>query len=197
MKLFCTVEGLETLDADMEAINARVRAAAAEAMPFLAERLKESLRRHIDTDVYGAYSPKEYPRRSHNPEFGTPLNDVETNTLTVVRMNGVLLDYKPSGAHSGTTADLSPYSAWYDADDPRPLVPNPANGDELVRRIESGNGYDWGGFDMARPFFGQFVTEQIEGGEAEYNLVSIMNMVDSGLLVTVSGSSIRDESDWK
>ena len=139
--------------------------------------MNEALEYHIEEDVYKKYEPKVYPRRSENPGFGISLNDIERNViLTVKAAEGgtqITFNYRPSGSHSGTfgdiTADERVLTKWGVTAD-APIKPKPVHGDDLVRRIETGKGYDWKPpkrgktFTQPRPFWANFVEEMIDGG---------------------------------
>lgn len=157
-------------------------ALSADKMQRIAESIgnvmKETLEHRIEEDVYKEYRPHVYPRRSEHPGYGVALNDMEkTVTLFPKSIPGkaeVTFVYQPSGEHSGTFGD------FYDenkllrlhkkASDP--IKPNPVHGDDLIRRIETGRGYDYHPsskdrhpFTEPRPFWGNFVSEMLEGGE--------------------------------
>ena len=140
--------------------------------------MKETLEYRIEEDVYKEYTPRVYPRRSEHPGYGVALNNMEkTVTLYPKSIPGkaeVTFMYQPSGEHSGTFGD------FYDdkkllrihkkASDP--IKPNPVHGDDLIRRIETGRGYDYRPsskdkhpFTEPRPFWANFVAEMLEGGE--------------------------------
>ena len=170
------VKGEDSLDKDMKAELNKLSVDVANIMVQLGQIMGDTLQKHIVQDVYQAYSPKTYPRRSENPRFGTPLSDVWANSyLTYNTAEGqiggeVCINYMPTGVHTGTTADLDPSSPYYDADNPRPLKPNPANGNELIRRLETGAGYDWNAHPGKRPFWQETVKELIDDGELEHQL---------------------------
>ena len=188
------VSGVESIDQDFKKVQAEIKTSIAKAMPQLADAMKQSLKEHIDQDVYAAYTPQAYPRRSENPGFGVPLNDIDSNTFVDTWPDGVRLDYKPDGSHSGTKRDLK---GGFAQDSIRPIKPNPVHGDDLVRRIETGQGYDWD-FSMARPFFQNFVWEMVEGGGAAAELITALNMVDPTLEATEDGTgAVRDGNEWQ
>lgn len=158
--------GLESIDKDFAAFKTDLNAKLNAAIRNMEAPLKDNLYKHIEKDVYAAYQPKEYPRRRDNNEFGTPLNDVDANASLVLIPKGFAFIYLPDGSHSGTTADLSPKSENYDADRPLPIKPNPVHGDDLIRRIETGKGYDWNMGNHhpgKREFWQKFVDEEMGG----------------------------------
>ena len=139
--------------------------------------MKDTLAHRIEEDVYKEYTPRVYPRRSEHPGYGTPLDDMEKNVdlypKSIPGKAEITFSYKPNGSHSGTFGD------FYDekkllrihkkASDP--VKPNPVHGDDLIRRIETGRGYDYRPsskakhpFTEPRPFWANFVAEMLEGG---------------------------------
>ena len=201
MNLTFEISGLETIDKDMEKINERVNTAVKKAMPTLYTKMKDLLRIHIKSDVYETYTPKAYPRRSEFPKFGTPLSDIDANSIPIHgddTTTGFI--YIPTGEHRGKKADL--LGEYKEPGSDAPIIPNPANGQELVERIETGKGYDYAGehangaYLRPRPFFENFKKELIEGKAAENTLVAAMNTADPTLEVkTGGGKTIRDEND--
>lgn len=129
------------------------------------QALSDSIRRNVYSEKTGIY-----PRRSKHPGYGPPLNDMEANTTDLGGMSNdaksfyVGIRYQPSGEHTGKFGDF--YSAEELEDlgkkPNEPIKPNPVHGDELIRRIETGEGYDWD-YDKARPFWTPFVEEQLSG----------------------------------
>lgn len=170
------VSGLDSIDADVKAELNKLHGIIDGAAFNLGNVMMESLKKHIDKDVYEAWGPGEYPRRVDHPKLGTPLNDVSENSFPIFDApNDVFywrvgLDYLPTGVTSATTADLDPGNPRYDADNPRLLVPNPANGNELVEIIEKGLS-SWPVTPPKRPFWQNFVDEMIDGGALGSELI--------------------------
>ena len=140
--------------------------------------MKETLEHRIEEDVYKEYTPRVYPRRSEHPGYGVPLNDMEkTVTLYPKSIPGkaeVTFMYQPSGEHSGTFGEFfnEDQLARLHKKASDPIKPNPVHGDDLIRRIETGRGYDYHPsskdphpFTEPRPFWANFVAEMLEGGE--------------------------------
>ena len=165
MNLTVSVSGLENIDEEFNAFRQKLNQQLTKAVRAMEGPLKDDLYVHIEEDVYAAYKPKEYPRRRDNPEFGIALNDMDKNAwLSILPQgNGFSFNYLPDGSHSGTTEDLDEYSDNYDADTPRPIKPNPVHGDDLIRRIETGRGYDWACYPGKREFWQNFVNEEMDG----------------------------------
>lgn len=145
--------------------------------------MKETLEHRIEEDVYKEYNPKVYPRRSDpkNSGYGVALNNMEKTVTLYPKPKDhiagkvvVTFVYQPSGEHSGT------FGEFFNEDQltrlhkkaSDPIKPNPVHGDDLIRRIETGRGYDYHPsskdphpFTEPRPFWANFVAEMLEGGE--------------------------------
>lgn len=148
------------------------------------EDMKETLAYRIEEDVYKQYTPDIYPRRSENPGFGTPLTDMDKNVLGGAKGSPggayIHFDYIPTGAHSGVFGDVISdervlMRLGVQADDPIKPPEKQADGNALIRRIETGKGYDWKPnkkkakkFTDERPFWQNFVNELIEGNGLAY-----------------------------
>ena len=166
---------IKGLDADFEKIKQQFNAALGQAYGYLENGMAACLVEHIGNDVYLAYpEPEVYVRRW--------------------RKNGGLLDLD-SNLKKGGAADEARIE--YDPSGYSPQWENPADGDELIRRIESKNPqYEWKKDMPARPFFQNFVYEMIEGGRAENVLVDGINRADKDLGIVADGDIVRDSSEW-
>lgn len=142
---------------------------------FVLTETKDALRRHINEDVYDAHKPTVYPRRSEHEGYGPPLNDIESNSYPIGNIDKdgnvtVGLNYLPSGEHSGTFGDFYGKKKLKElnrkASDPIKPEAGRADGNALIRRIETGKGYDWE-FDKERPFWTRFVEEMVDSGGFE------------------------------
>ena len=161
-----TVSGLESIDADFNASMLDLKRACGNGTKTLTSELVYRLTKHIASDVYLAYTPKSYPRRVENPNFGPSLMDsstMETRTEDLVAE----LVYTPSGRHSGLLKDALNANEDGGESGMKPLKPHPVHGDALIERIQTGHGYDWKlpkDFPGGRPFWNNFVTEMQNGG---------------------------------
>ena len=68
--------------------------------------------------------------------------------------------------------------------------------DDVIRVVQSGKNYLWGVKIDPRPFWDNFIKEQLIGGQAEMSLVRGMNAKDSTLGVkSTKNSTTIDGSD--
>lgn len=179
-----TMTGEETLQADLnDSLKAMLKPIKA-GLTFVADDMVQSLRAHIEDDVYNAYEPKSYPRRRDNSRFGKGLASSEYIHSSVESLR-LTFAYEPMGYHSGRMQDA--LDAYEEAPNGsirptsrtkamwnKPLKPKPVHGDALIQRIQTGEGYDWkspkadpdnpNSVDspgwIKRPFWDNFVNEQ-------------------------------------
>jgi len=175
------VSGEGTLQNDLNSFLLTLRSPIKSALNSVADEFTQSLDKHIQNDVYGAYQPKHYPRRPDNESLLSPkYKEIKVNDFSLS------FQYEPKGFHKGRKKDI--LGAEYDdiihewvildketgatkdiIEDPNaPLKPHPVHGDRLIQRIQTGEGYDWQppkGEDSfpARPFWNNFVEEQKNG----------------------------------
>ena len=123
------------------------------------DRMESSLKEHIQEDVYDAYTPHRYRRRSKNENIGTPLIDLEKNADVHARQNEngsyqIYLRYMPTGAHEN--------AAWSSSGK------KGVDGDDLISRIEKNDPAYWWPpkkeSALERPFWQKYVEEMIDGG---------------------------------
>ena len=107
------------------------------AMQTVADVTKETLREHINKDVYEKWTPSSYQRRGESGGI-IDLSLVDPS----VGSGEMTLYYAPSGD-----------SEQWD---------NPLGGNALIGRIESGSGYEWYPHPGPRPFWKNFVNEMID-----------------------------------
>lgn len=172
-----TITGIESITKDFEALTPRINRAVSAGLNAVSSDMMAALKNHIELDVYAAYDPKDYLRRSDNPQYGTPLNSND-NIGAVVVDNTLIFGYAPTGEH-----------ALYDEE---------INDDELIRVISLAEGYQW---DVGkrkippRPFWHNFLSEMIYGKQAELSLVGGMNNADKDLKVVQTGEIIADGNE--
>ena len=145
------------------------REAIPAALEAVASQLTVSLQKHIQEDVYDAYTTKDYPRREEQGGLLDP-----RFISTSVSGQRLIFDYSPSGTHTATMDEtkrsmsfegyalneLADYDTW----SKQPIKPHPVHGDQLINRIQTGRGFDW---DLTnapevtngRPFWNKFLSE--------------------------------------
>lgn len=177
MELNVTVSGLESIDNDWKAFQADFTEKLRKAMDDVGADMLDALKKHIISDVYGAYRPKTYQRRSKDESLGTPLSDMAKNATVYNKGAGVTLDYSPTGAHANEN--------WHTAD-----------GNDLIGRIEKKSPPY---FQKAqnkvpeRPFWQNFVNEMVDQGELERYFAAAMAM--QGEIVETGGAVTREPQD--
>lgn len=163
------------------------------AMLFVAAEIKDALRQHIESDVYGAYASDVYPR-------GHTLMKAVDTAQEVITGNMASVIYEPDGARSGTFSMVPEHIRNRYGKDPNdPLKPNPVSGDTFIRRIETGEGYDYqfkeGKGPGARPFLSNTVKELIEGKRALSAFIAGFNGYGSELKAMDVGTEITRTGD--
>lgn len=175
----------DNLDYDVGIAFGNIQNNIPHVLEMIGGEMIEDLQKHIQKDVYDAYTPTSYPRRKDHPEFGTSLIDIK-NFDTRVNDDTLEFDYHPTGFHSGKMKDVLNYDPHYKASRAsaeNPLKPHPVHGDALIERIETGKGYDWRLKDAdfpQRPFWSNFVDEEMNGGIIRHfnRIVPQINMTD-------------------
>lgn len=181
------VTGQNSLDAEFRGFQALLASGMKKSLQEVNAQMQAALKEHIVQDVYHAYTPRVYERRSQNPGLGTPLSDLNANvgfSVTEVQIHekGVggqtRFLYKPTGDHAN--------SAWSGTD-----------GDALIGRIERKDPpYKWGNRKVPmRPFWQNFVDEMVDAGKAEEFFVDGMNFYAPQLEVEAGGGVERESSD--
>ena len=152
------VEGLDSIEKEAQRILTPYECKTISEAMFA--DMKEALEYHIVDDVYDAYEPKEYRRRSDKERFGVSLLKSAEDATQLGRKHwifdgewGVGLGYEPNGMHEN----------WEWADD--------ISSSQLIGRIENKDpAYHFNpknGEIPKRPFWSRFVEEMIEGGRFE------------------------------
>lgn len=170
----------------------------AAALPNVMNNARDTLKKHIDEDVYEAYTPEVYRRRSDNPDMGVSLGAQayqEPYTKVIPPAGGNVggklvitskLYYNPSGEHK--------YPIWSSGSGKRPKWVLNLDGNELISRIEKKSpAYNWGQDKVpARPFWQRFVDEMVDGGELEKSFVSAMSGKEK---IVADGNVFEDSFD--
>lgn len=200
------VTGQNSLDAEFRSFQALLASGMKKSLQEVNAEMQKALQKHIETDVYKAYIPSEYERRSDNATLGKPLSDLEANVafantpvplVTDKEIKGqTSFHYLPSGEHSVKRWSSTTPQAYLDKVRLHPPIIN-VDGDELIRRIETMNPrYNWKRPDLRpRPFWQNFVDEMIDGGKAEEIFVDGMNFYASQLEVEAGGGVERESGD--
>jgi len=169
------INGSGTLAQDLAAFKIELTKRSAAAMDEVGADMQSALAKHIETDVYAAYSPKLYERRGMD-------GGLVAQAMTAKIYNhgaGVSIEYKPDGMH--------------------PKVPgwNKVHGDDLIGRIEKHSPeYNWLPKNKTipnRPFWQNFVSEMVDDGTAEYYYAAAMRR--QGEDVTEDGAIVREAND--
>ena len=162
-----TVEGLDSLDEDLESLTEKIDTAVTAGLNTVLGDFKDSLASHVQEDAYKKYKPKKYKRTG-------AMGDEKNMTGNV---SGNVLDFL---YEFDTESDGNYYE----------------DSDDVIRVVQSGKNYLWGVAIKPRPFWDNFIKEQLIGGQAEMSLVRGMNAKDSTLGVkSTENSTIIDGND--
>lgn len=169
--------GADSISKEYKAFNTKVYTATQAGLMAVGSELTKQLQKHIQTEVYNAYTPKDYQRRY---EYGGGIHIISAQNMDM-QINGMSLTftYEPSGENANY-----PNSKFVD-------------GDKLISAIENSN-YTWKGTGgiPKRPFWNSFVDEMVGvNGQAETILVNTMNQAESDLQVKKDGKIIADGQD--
>lgn len=180
-------EGFEELS--REAGSLLSAAVARQVSEAVFSEMRDSLDSHVRDDVYGApYTPKEYVRRSQHPEYGTSLRKSAQEAESIGPVDYETMEwaaglrYEPTGEHE--------HKAWSELD-----------GDELIGRIEKKDpAYTFESKKKPipkRPFWQNFVWDQIEGGEIEKTLDRVLKELGIAEAGDKIDGVIRGDEDGK
>lgn len=169
--------GAGSISKEYKAFNTKVFIATQAGLMAVGSELTKQLQKHIQTDVYNAYTPQDYKRRV---EYGGGIPIISAQNMDM-RINGMSLTfaYEPSGKNTNY-----PTSRYVD-------------GDRLIEVIENSN-YTWTGTSdiPKRPFWNSFVDEMVgANGQAETILVKTMNQAQPDLQVKTDGKMQPDGND--
>ena len=169
--------GADSISKEYKAFNTKVFTATQSGLMAVGSELTKQLQKHIQTEVYNAYSPADYKRRV---EYGggIPIISAENMDLHIKGMS-LTFTYEPSGKNANYQT-----SRYVD-------------GDRLIEAIENSN-YTWAGTGdiPKRPFWNSFVDEMVGvNGQAETILVKTMNQAQPDLQVKKDGQIQPDGND--
>lgn len=139
-----------TLEDDLADQMKGLTGALAVALDGVITITKDRIKSHVKKDVYDKWNPTEYERRR---EHGGII-DVEGATRVTGPQIGMI----------GKTPAVA-FSLNYKPDGESYQWERPRDGDYLIQRIETGEGYEWGTHPGARPFWQNFVNEMIDQNE--------------------------------
>lgn len=169
--------GQGTLKDDLDLFLKNVlNKASAEALNDVGADMQGVLAKHIETDVYPAYSPSVYERRGNN---GGLIAQAMEAKIYPHGPGGISIEFKPDGGHPTE-------SAWAEV-----------HGDSLIGRIEKHSPeYHWLPKRRKipnRPFWQNFVRELIDDGTVEYYYAAAMRR--RGIDLVEDGRVIREPND--
>lgn len=163
---------IQEADAQMRGLAA----VFAVACDGIVSETRDRLKQHIEKDVYDQWDPTEYIRRR---EDGGLLDEDE------MKFKGPIVEFRGKDFAAGFQLDYRP---WGDSEQWN----EPLSGNGLIRRIESGEGYEWKKHPGPRPFWHNFAEEMIEQnefGEALRRELTMLGIEIDGFPEAVRGSS--------
>jgi len=176
------VDGIDTIDTDIADFRRKVDKGINYGLKAFASELTPCLQRHIQSDVYEAYTPEDYERRYDHPQYGRSIyneNNMEYHFLQGGK--GVEFTYEPNGRNT-----RYPTSAYY------------LDGDSIISVIQKDNGYLWlndGSIGTQRPFWNRFVQEV--GAMGDNWFVQGFNKYDHEIQAQTDGNITDKTSDYK
>ena len=166
--------GADSISKEYKAFNTNVYKATQAGLTAVGSELTKQLQRHIQQDVYAAYTPSSYIRR------GTNGGIIDSKYIkTSQRLMSVELSYEPSGYN------------------PRYPTSKYVDGDKLINAIENSD-YTWVGTENIpeRHFWNNFVDEAVgPHGWTENLFVRSMNQANPELQVKRDGQIQEDGND--
>lgn len=169
--------GTDSISKEYKAFNTKVYKAAQYGLMAVGSEMTKQLQKHIQSDVYDAYTPKSYIRRI-DYGGGTPIISPKNMDLQLNKMS-LTFSYEPSGRNT-----RYPDNDYVD-------------GDELINAIENSD-YTWNGTHRIpeRHFWNNFVDDMVgASGQAERIFVKGMNTSQSDLQARVDGNMDTDGNE--
>lgn len=173
-------ELIGSLEAEVDAEMRGLTGVFLVALDGVISETKDRLKQHVQKDVYDQWTPTEYIRREKNGG----IIDIDGSS----RINGPYPDTKGKNFAAGFELRYMPggeSEQWRE----------PASGNALIGRIESGTGYEWREHPGPRPFWTNFVNEMIEQnefGDAVRRELVMLGINVEGFPETVRGSGDGD-----
>lgn len=133
-----------TLEEDLDKEVAKIKRKIPSALRCVGSEMVQSLGHHIMQDVYQRYNPHGTDPYIRRLDYNRPSSLIgqEEAIQPSVKGTTLTLAYNPHGEQKQTK--------------------DPKYGDDLIRRIETGEGYTWAHQPGARPFWQNFVDEQVD-----------------------------------
>lgn len=169
--------GADSVQKEYKAFNAKVYKGVQAGLTAVGSELTKQLQKHIQTEVYDAYTPQSYMRRI-DYGGGTPIISPKNMDLQLGKM-ALTFSYEPSGRNT-----RYPNSDYVD-------------GDELINAIENSD-YTWNGTENIpeRHFWNNFVDDMVgASGQAERIFVKGMNTAQPDLQVKADGNMSTDGNE--
>lgn len=178
------ITGVESIQRDYDEFNLKVSRATGYGLKAVASELTPALQRHIQSDVYAAYTPEMYERRYDHPQYGRSIYSEKNMRWDLVnRSDGqrsVEFTYEPNGRNTHYST-----SDYY------------ADGDSIISVLQGDKGYLWlseGRIGRERPFWDNFVDEVVSEGDKWF--VAGFNQYDPSIRAKSEGKLVREASDY-
>lgn len=169
--------GADSINKEYKAFNTKVYKGVQSGLTAVGSELTKQLQKHIQTEVYDAYTPQSYMRRI-DYGGGTPIISPKNMDLQLNKMS-LTFSYEPSGRNT-----RYPNSKFVD-------------GDDLINAIENSD-YTWKGTEHIpeRHFWNNFVDDMVgASGQAERIFVKGMNTYQPDLQVKADGNMHTDGNE--
>lgn len=179
------VQGIESIQSEFDEFNRKVIRATDYGLKSLASELTPALQRHIQSDVYAAYTPEQYQRRYDHPQYGRSLFSEKNMSWNIVNQSGgqrgVEFTYEPNGQNTHY-----------------PNADHYLDGDSIISVLQEDKGYLWlnsGSIGEERPFWDNFVEEIVQEGDKWF--AQGFNQSDPSIQAKSDGKIMREASDYR
>lgn len=163
-----SVSGVENIIKDYEEMMPHIDNAVEAGLYSVASDMTANLIQHVNDDVYAEYQPKSYERTGEMVDRSNIDSDITSK-------NRLIFTYE-----FGTESEKPYYR----------------NSDDVIRAIQDGENYPWGVVIKRRPFWDNFIAEELFDGKAETSFVAGLNAYDKELKATSTpNSTILDGND--
>ena len=187
--------GIDDFDAQLRGFLNTLINEIRDASETAIDDARDVLKKHITQDVYKAYSPTAYKRRSDDSAMGTPLSDMDAYSKIIKPAGGNVsgnlvvtsrLFYNPEGGHK--------VAKWSSKSAKKGKGVNNVDFNDLIGRIEKKSpAYNWGQ-DMVppRPFWQNFVDDMVTNELLEKRFVEALKGSEN---VVADGNIVEDSFD--